>query len=222
MKKHSSLSDKESQHSNKVSDNELPLEDKMWLLWQRYSRYLILVVALLIFGFLGYKGIAWYKAWQVEKLQNEFRDARTEGREFDLAEKNVSEPLAGAIFTSLADQLVEEQKYDEALINYKKALKSLERTPVGDRIQFGIAMVTFTKGDKEEGKDLLKKLVNDEDHMSAIRAEAAYQLIFINIQEKDYAAANDYLTAISRIPNAGIWAQKAKVLQESTPELISK
>lgn len=222
MTKNSTHKDHKKTQSTSELLHELPLEDKMWLLWQRYSRYLILVIALLIFGFLGIKGIGWYKSWQIEKLQNEFRDARSEGRELALAEKNIKEPLAGAVFTSLADQQVDERQFDEALVNYKKAFKSLQGTPVGDRIQLGIAMVTYIKGDKEDGIELLKKLVNNEEHMSVIRAEAAYQLIFINLQEKNYESAKDYLIALSRIPNAGIWAQKAIVLQESTPELRSK
>lgn len=225
MTKHSTHSHKDHKDKHKAPKpssellSELPLEDKLWMLWERYSRYAILVVALIIFAFLGIKGVSWYKSWQVEKLQNEFRDAHAEGREVALAEKNIKEPLAGAVFTNLADRSSDEGQLDEALINYKKALKSLQGTPVGDRIEFGIAMVTYSQGDKDKGKDLLKKLVNNEGYMDAIRGEAAYQLIFINLQEKDYASAKDYLTVLSRIPNAGIWAQKASVLQETTPEL---
>lgn len=225
MKKSSKQTHKESSESPKTASelfSALPLEDKLWMLWQRYSRHLVLVLVLIVFGLLGFQGISWYKTWQIEKLQNEYRDARTENRELAFAEANIKDPLAGTVFVLLADQFVQEGKYEEALIHYKKALKSLQHTPVGDRIQLGIAMVTFTKGDKEAGKDLLKKLVNNQEYLGAIRGEAAYQSILINLQEKDYSTAKDFLTVISHIPNTNIWAQKATILQESTPELVSK
>lgn len=215
---------KESHKSSKSTSEllkEVSFEDKLWILWNEYSRYLILIVAILIFAFLGYKGIEWYKGWQVEKMQNEFRDAKTQGREMELAEKNIKEPIAGTVFTAAADKLVDEKLYEEALKNYKKALKSLDGTPVGDRVHLGIAMVTFMKGDQKEGKELLKKLVHNQSYLDAIRAEAAYQLIFINLQEKNYSEAKDFITAISQLPNGGIWTQKALVLQESVPELSS-
>lgn len=225
MKKSSQHTHTEShKHPKATSEllSELPLEDKLWILWQRYSRHLVLVIAVIVLGLLGYQGISWYKTSQVEKLQNEYRDARAEGRELNFAEVNIKDPLAGTIFVSRADQFVEEGKYDEALANYQQALKSLKDTPVGDRIQLGVAMITFIKGDKDTGKDLLKKLVNNQQYLGAIRGEAAYQLVLINLQEKDYITAKDFITVISRIPNAGIWAQKATILQASTPELISK
>lgn len=225
MKKHSKEKHKESSESPKTTSelfSALPLEDKLWMLWQRYSRILVLVIILVIFGFLGFQGVTWYKTWQIEKLQNEYREAVRQNSELAFAEANIKEPLAGTVFASLADKLVSEAKYDEALAHYKKALKSLQSTAIGDRVELGMAMVTFHKGDKEGGKDLLKKIVNNQKYLGAIRGEAAYQSILINLQEKDYGTAKDFLTIMAHIPNTNIWGQKAIVLQESTPELISK
>lgn len=202
--------------------SEIPLEDKLWLFWQRYNKYIILGITVTALGFIGYQGISFYKSWQIEKLQNEYRIAHDEKRDLAFAEANPKEPLAGTVFISIGDQFANEQKYDDAIANYTKSFESLRGTPVDDRVYLGVAMLTFIKGDKESGKTLLKELVNNHELLGAIRAEAAYQLVLIGLEEKDYSASKEFLNIILRIPNAGIWEQKANILKDSVSELVSK
>lgn len=200
----------------------LPFEDQIWLFWRNYNRHVILIIALLVLGFIGYQGISFYKTTQIKKLQNEYQTALDQGKEHVFAENNIKEPLAGTVFLAAADQFVKDSKYDEAILNYNKALVSLKSMPFGDRARFGIAYVKGMQGELGDSKDLFKELVNDNKVIGAIRAEAAYQMALINLSEKDYAKSKEFLDIISKIPNAGIWNQKAQLLRDSTAGLAQK
>lgn len=201
---------------------ELPFEDRLWIFWKKYNQHITLGVVLILFGFLGYQGIGLFKASQVRKLQEEYRTAIEGGHELAFAEANIKESLSGSVFISLGDQLGVDGKYDEAIINYNKALISLKSTPFGDRARLGVALITWMKGDQDGAKKLLNEIVNDSNVMGPIRAEAAYQMAFICLKENDYTKSKELLDAINRIPNAGIWGQKALILRDSTPGLSTK
>jgi hypothetical protein len=211
-------------HDNVTSAllTELPFEDKLWLVWKKYNRHITLVIVLLIFGFIGYKGIDFYKTSQIERLQNEYRTALEGGQELAFAEANIKDPLAGSVFLSKGDQLVNDGKFEEAIVNYNKSLNSLKSTPFGDRARLGIGLVTWMKGDKDSSKKLLNDIISDRQVMGAIRAEAAYQLALIALKEKDFGRAKEFLDTVKLIPNSGIWGQKALILRDSTPGLSSK
>lgn len=225
MKKSLKYPNEESKKHAEVTSallTELPFEDKLWLIWEKYNRHITLVIVLVVLGFIGYETINFYKGSQIRELQEKYRSAVLEGHELAFAEANIKEPLSGQIFLSAGDQFVNDNKYDEALTHYNKALVSLESTPFGDRTRLGIALVTWMKGDQDASKKLLNKLVNDSRVIGAIRAEAAYQMVLINLKEKEYAKAKDLLDAINHIPNAGIWGQKANILRDSTSGLSGK
>lgn len=220
--KHPTDKSKKHDDAQSILITGLPFEDRLWLFWKKYSRIVTLIIVIIIFGFLGYKGIDFYKRSQIEKLQNEYRIALEEGREFAFAEANIKEPLAGGVFLSTADKFGTEGKYQEAIINYNKALTSLKPTPFGDRIRLSIALATWMKGNHDASKKLLNELLNDSQVMGAIRAEAAYQLALMSLNEQDYKKSREFLDTINRIPNAGVWGQKALILRDSTPELFGK
>lgn len=200
----------------------LPFEDRLWMFWRNYSRPVILVIVLIVLGFLGYQGVSFYKTSQLEKLQREYRVAVENGKEGVFAEANIKEPLAGSVFLAAADRFVDAGNYDEAIVNYNKALVSLESTPFGDRAQLGIAFAAWMKGDKDLSKQLLDGILNNSEAMGVIRAEAAYRMALISLSEEDYARSKEFLNTVSRIPNAGIWGQKAMLLRDSTPGLAGQ
>ncbi|OAI50501.1 hypothetical protein AYO37_01040 [Opitutia bacterium SCGC AG-212-L18] len=197
----------------------LPFEDRLWMFWRNYSRPVILGIVLVVLGFLGYQGVSLYKTSQLEKLQREYRVAVENGKESVFAEANIKEPLAGSVFLATADRFVNEDNYDEAIANYNKALVSLKSSPFGDRAQLGIAFAAWMKGDKDLSKQLLDGILNNNEVMGVIRAEAAYRMALISLSEEDYAQSKEFLNTVSRIPNAGIWGQKAMLLRDSTPGL---
>ena len=198
---------------------EASMEDKVWMYWRKYNRHILLVVALMFLGFIGFQGVEMYQARQVEKMQEDYQEAVDSGRVLDFAKRYRKEPLAGTVFLEEGDRLVGEGKYDDAIKAYDLGLVSLGKTPLVDRGRLSIAVATLMKGDREKGKALLERLMNRPEAFGSIRAEAAYQLVLISLEDENYSGAKVYLDELSRIPNAGIWGQKGSVLKESTPGL---
>lgn len=223
---------KDSKHSRKDSTKRadmtstlltgLPFEEKFWYFWNKYSRYIILVSILLVLGFLGYQGMSLYKKGQIKELQEQYRVAFKEGREREFAEANIKEPLAGSVFLLTGDKFIDEANYDQAIENYKKALISLKSTIFGGRARLGIAFAAQMKVDLPLAKKLFQELVDDSKIVGAIRGEAAFHMALLSLEEKDFSKAREYIDIIGRLPNAGIWTQKATLLRDSTPELVHK
>lgn len=200
---------------------EASMEDKVWLFWRQYNRHILLAIALIFLGFIGFQGIGFYKERQIEKLQEDYQEAIDEGNALTFAQNNPKEPLAGTVFIQEADKLIEDKNYSEAIQFYQKALASLKNTPLADRCRLSIAITHFFNGDRNAAKQNLESLMNRHESMGTIRAEAAYQLALITLEDEDYNATKTYLDLVSRIPNAGIWGQKGSVLLDSTPGLAS-
>lgn len=199
---------------------EAHFEDRMWFLWRRYKKHTFLFILFIVLVMGGIQGVSLFKRYQLRQLQEEYQDARDDAQKLLFAERNPSEPLSGTVFLRFGDNAYRKGQYSEAAKYYMQALKALRNTILTGRASMSLAMAHYMGEERVKGREGLKFIYGDARGMEVIRAEAAYQLALIALEEKNYEACQEYVSAIARMPEAGIWSQKALGLTQITPELF--
>lgn len=201
------------------AEAEIHLEDKLIGFWKKNRRHIVLIVLFALMVSFGYLGLSSFRAYKVEQFQDQFREAREKGEALLFAKSDPREPLSGVEFLSEADRLFEQGKFDEAKEFYNLSTVALAKTDLAGRGQLGVALCDFSLDNNDTGYSVLEKLKNNKSLMGVIRAEAAYWSAVMDLKSGDAAKSKATLDDIAVIPDAGIWAQKAIILKETTPEL---
>lgn len=208
--------------SETLSDHDFSgsgLEDALFLFWKRNRdkvQLTIVIVLLVAVGGLGFKA---FQRKKLEKTQNAYLEAVQSGETEAFAQKYSSSPLAGLVLLQSADKAFEEEDFTQAIARYKEAGAALKGTVIEGRTQLGIAIATIYKGNDAEGKTLLSSIAQNPKLLGSDRAEAAYHLAIIALNQGEVDTARSQLDFIATLDQAGFWGQKAALLRKASPQL---
>ena len=220
MSKFSKKSEKT--ESAPLSDNDFSgsgLEDALFLFWKRNRNRVqltILVVLLVAVGGLGFKA---FQCKKLEKTQNAYLEAVQSGETEAFTEKYSSSPLTGLVLLQSADKAFEEEDFTQAITRYKEAGAALKGTVIEGRTQLGGAIANIYAGNEAEGKTLLGNITQNPKLLKSDRAEAAYHLAILALNQGDIDTARTQLNFIETLNNSGFWGQKAALLKKAAPQL---
>ena len=203
-----------------VIKETLDMEERLLSFWQKYQKFIIVGLAAIVAIPLFRLGIESFSEWQTRNLQENYRQAVLDKKLDDFAMNNVKEPLAGTYFLQQGDEQYEAKNYPAAREKYQLAAKSYNYTEMSFRPQLGIAMCDLMEHKIAEAKPIFEKLMKDSKGYATVRAQAAYQLGLIALQEKDKAKAEKYFNFILDQKTPTIWTQKVQYIKNTILDII--
>ncbi|MEI6860660.1 MAG: hypothetical protein WCL04_00215 [Verrucomicrobiota bacterium] len=156
------------------------LEDTLRLFWEKNSRPILIVAAVLALVLLGNEGRKYLAAQHDREVANAYGAANTPAALKTFAATYADEPQAGLAQLRLGDAAYQESNYAEARSRYEQAALRLEKLPAAApfaaRARLGAAVASLLAGQTTEAESALKKIANDATLLRSIRAEAAFDL----------------------------------------------
>lgn len=199
------------------------VEDKVWLFWQRNGKSILAGGVIALAVVLGIQSYELYQKGQSEQLQKDYQALGSDVAALTaFGEAHPDHRLGAFALLQAADEKYQASDYAAAQSLYEKAMAGLLNTPFGARAELGAAMSNIKAGNTEAGGNALQRIADDATVLGAIRGEAAFNAALLDIEQKNFAAADQQLKAIANIPQADIWAQRAEILRESVPELSTE
>lgn len=205
-----------------LSDNDFSgsgLEDAFFLFWKRNRdkiQITMVVVLLVAVGGLGFKA---FQRKKLEKTQNAYLEAVQSGETQAFAQKYASSPLAGLVLLQSADKAFDKEEFTQAVSLYKEAGAALKGTVIEGRTQLGEAIANIYAGNEAKGKTLLGSIAQNPKLLESDRAEAAYHLAVLALNQDELDIARTQLDFIETLNDSGFWGQKAALLKKAAPQL---
>ena len=164
------------------------------------------------------QGVWEYVARQHEAdIEKEYAAASTPDKLKAFAAAHPDHSLAGIALLIAADEAYAADKIPEAQTEYSQAAAAIKTGPLAARAQLGLAMTEIQSGQAPAGTAELKRLADDTQGFSAIRAEAAFHLASLAAAAGNSADVQKLVTQIMQIDPSGPWTQRAFSLQASIP-----
>jgi len=192
------------------------LEDQLRLFWQRHSRRVILVTAVVVLLLLGNAGRNYLAARHTEEVAEAYATATTEAALTAFIAAHADEPQAGLAQLRLADAAYAAGNFPTARVTYVQAATRLASHSAGGalaaRARLGAAVATLLAGPEAEGEAALKQLAADASLPKAIRAEAAFTAAVHAAGARRAAEASQLAEQAEKIDPEGPWKSRAQAL----------
>lgn len=212
--------------------SDADLDDRMWLLWERYKTAAILGASVLFVAGIGF--IAWrsLRATHAETIGAEYNTATTPELKLTFAERNQGDPLAAVAALESADAAYAKGDYKEAANRYGRAARFADAANpkaelVSARALIGSAVCEIRSGNAAEGVKQLLAIADTapNERNASLRAHALFLLAENACGAKDFVAAKKFLDRLDRETTDSIsWSlpssPKAQLIR-AFPELLT-
>lgn len=192
---------------------DISIEDRIHLYWMENRSFIagcILLLALVIIGFNGYRI---YDGYAASKIQAAFSEAKAAGELESFAQAYSNQPLGGVAAVSVADNAYETGDFAAAAEFYAIAVNALNNDLLAGRARIGLAFATFQSGDELKGLSLLEAIAADATLPQPIWKEAAYHLAIEADMKRDEDGFQKYASQITDSGVAGPWSQRIRLYQ---------
>ncbi len=188
-------------------------EDRLSLIWERYSRVIVLGVCIIVLAIVGRGLVGWMGARQEAATQAEF--ATLEGKDALLAFANAhpGHLLGGVARLQVADDLYKAGSFTEAGAAYRDALAALGDNVLAGRALLGSAVSILQAGQTDAGEAVLRQLADDVARPEIVRAEAAFHLAVLSREAGRIDEANRRVEQVAALGDTGLWGQRALMLR---------
>jgi hypothetical protein len=212
--------------------SDADLDDRMWLLWERYKTAALLGAGVLFVA--GISFIAWrsLRASHAETIGAAYNTATTPELKMTFAERNQGEPLAAVAALESADAAYTKADYKEASNRYGRAALFADTAKpraalVSARALIGSAVCEIRSGNTAEGVKRLTAIADTapNEQNASLRAHALFILAENACGEKDFVSAKKYLDRLDReTTDALAWSLPSSPKSQLTrafPELLT-
>lgn len=188
---------------------EADLDDRAWLIWERYKRAILIGGLVVFVGGLGLILVNAFRASHAESLGAEYGQAVTPEQRLAFAQKNRGETLAAVAALESADTAYKAGDLKTAGDRFAiaedlaKAARPVPEVMLGRAI-VGRAVCALRSGDAA-GKRRLDEVANDAAIAGGTRAHALFLLAENACGEKDFVSAKRYLDRIDGLSGASKW-----------------
>lgn len=194
-------------------------EDKVWLFWNRNKYPIIFGAVAALVGVVAVQGYRMIQEKNLLRMQDAYVMADQEGDLESFGQQYASTSLGALALLESADQQYAEGDFAAAANLYREAVAPLKDTPLSQRARLGLGVAQLKAGQVAEAVNTLKALSNDSAAIGTVRGEAAYNIALHAVGEKDFSTAQEWLDSLAKIPNAGFWIERARLLADAVPEL---
>lgn len=188
-------------------------EDRLQLFWERYSRVVIIGVAVVLLAILGRGVVGWMSVRQEQATRAEF--ATVEGKDALLAfaAAHPNHVLAGVARLQVADELYAAGEFADAAAAYREAVTALDGNDLAGRALLGAAVSVLKAGETAAGETVLRQLADDVARPAVIRAEAAFHLAVLAREDGRIDEATRRVEQVAALGASGLWGQRALMMR---------
>lgn len=199
----------------------LSFEDRLRLFWEKNSRGILVVCALVLALILGKGAYEVVSAQREKAIAADYAAATTDERLKAFVAEHEDHVLGGLAQLDLADKAYSSGNYAEARSAYDRAVAILKQDTFGQRARVGSAVSALQAGATEEGTAALKAIVSDLTLGALVRSEAAFHLATLAAANGDTAEAIRLIEQATTIDSDGPWADRATMLRASLPSAVT-
>jgi hypothetical protein len=193
-------------------------EDRLRLFWEKNSRAVLAVIALVIVSILAKGGYEIIHAQNEKAVAADYAAATTDDQLKAFVADHSSHTLGGLAQLRLADTAYAAGNYTEARTAYEKAVSILKSNTFGERARVGAAISAVLAGSATEGEAALKQLSADITLGKLVRAEATYHLASLAAAAGNTAEAVRLIEQVTVIDQEGPWVDRASMLRATLPK----
>lgn len=184
--------------------------DKLWLFWGRNQKAILFTALIVVLVVVGYFGVHYMRAHAHSTMQAAYVQAQSEPAGLAaFADEYAGSPLGGVAYLQLADEAYAKSEFSKAAGFYANAKQGLGPTVLLGRALLGEGVSLAREGKSDEARKLLGSLVENTSVLGALRGQAAFDLIVLEISADNADAARAWLKRIGEIPGAEVWMQQA-------------
>ncbi len=196
---------------------EASLEDRVYLIWHKYSSWIVAVVIAVFAGLILYFALIFLAERRETAIREAYAAATTPEARETFVRENAGHPLAGAASLELADQRFEGEDYEGAAEFYAFAAESLTGHPLKGRARLGEAVAYVMLDRPEDAERVLAGLAGDEDILQSVRMEAKYSLASLAFEQGDYDRVRDLARELEEEDMMGFWSNRTRMLVDDIP-----
>lgn len=196
---------------------EPPFEEKLRKFWEKNSRTVYALCAVVLLVIIGRGGWEYYERQREAGIESDYQLASTPEKLKAFINANPQHTLSGIAWLRLADEAYSAGNYTDAQTNYQRAADILKNGALGGRARLGAALSQLGLARSSEGEEKLKQIANDSTQLKAVRAEAACHLAILALDAGRNDDAAKWFDQTSSIDMNGIWAQRAMMLRTTLP-----
>lgn len=209
-------------HRNPASSDEkvvalLSFEDRLQIFWEKNSKKIYLVVAVVFVAILANGAWEHFAEQQERNIEQAYAVATTPAQLKAFVAAHPDHTLGGVAQLRTADEAYAGLRFGEAIAPYEQAVAVLKTGPLATRARLGLAMAKLQGGRAADGEAALKAFAQDANEIKAYRAEAAYHLTSLAASRGDAADVQTYSDLLMQIDPASPWTQRALQLRASFP-----
>jgi len=192
-------------------------EDKLELFWKKNRTVIYGICLVVVLAIIG-RGAWQYLSRQKERdVQKAYAAATSNEQLKTFAAAHRGHALAAIAELRLADEAFAAGKSAEALAGYDKVIPVLKDGPLATRARIGRAIAQVQTGKRAEAIKDLKQLAEDAKAPKPLRAEAAYHVTSLAVEDRDAAEAQKMVELLNQIDPMGAWSQRAVMLRATLP-----
>jgi hypothetical protein len=202
----------------KIDDNYLALsfEDRLAIFWEKNSRAVLTVLAVLILAIVGKGAFDYFAAQRNKAIIAEYAAATGTAQLQAFTATYPTLPLSGLAHLRLADESYAAGDYSAAHTDYTAAVKLLGADPLASRARLGSAMSLLQAKDAT-ASSALQAIANDTKLPRALRAESAFHLAELSRDAGQTAEATRWTDLVISNEATGFWGQRAAQLRDTLP-----
>jgi hypothetical protein len=201
-----------------ATETALPnFEAKLHGFWQNNRNAIFAVCAAALLAVAARGGWQFFTAQRAKSIAADYVAATTAEKLHDFAHLHQGSPLAGVAHLRLADDEYAAGNYPDAIVDYTQASTALAGTPFAGRARLGAAIAKIQAGSAADGEAQLKQIADDLTLLKAARAEAAYDLASVAVDEGRADDAKKFAAQVQQINPDGPWAKRAMDLTANQP-----
>ena len=183
-------------------------------IWEKNRGFILGVCGAILLGIVGREGWEYYVQSHDDSVKAEYSAAgNDEAALLRFASANNGHSLGGTASLRVADAKFEKGDFAGAAEQYRKAATELKLDVLVGRARVGEALSKLSAGDKNGADTALKAIGADATLPAGTRAEALYTSATIAQESGRTEDAVKTLDSISKMTDAGIWADRAAGLK---------
>ena len=190
------------------------LEPVMREIWEKNRGFILSVCGAILLGIVGREGWEYYGRSRDDSVKAEYAAAGSdEAALVRFAAANDAHPLGAAALLRVADAKFEKGDFAGAAEQYRKAAARLKLDVLVGRARLGEALSKMSAGDQAGADSALKAIGADATMTAGTRAEALFTSATMANDAGRTEEAMKTLDSISKMSDAGIWADRAAGLR---------
>jgi hypothetical protein len=193
------------------------VDERLHGFWKEYGQYAVVVCAIILLFYIGKMGWDFFAAQRENSVRAEYLAAKNVAQLKAFIADHPDHRLTSVARLSIAHQDYADGNIAQALLDYKAVEPSLKGDPLDQRALIGIAICEIELGQRAQGEDGLRAILDDTHQLPVVRVEAGSQLASALANEGKRDEVQKIAMQLVQLDQNSPWTQRALTLSASLP-----